>query len=152
MSKSASTNLAIRSAGAKSAFLLLVAVLLAAPGVVLADPSPQPAATAVPAPALPPGLPIPSSVLNSPYVQGLLNAVGGLTQTTNGPVAIGRVSYFKQFELQVETAPTVYRRIHLHQGTVINPRGTTLAPGMNVTVNGSSQTDGSLNADTITLR
>ena len=37
-----------------------------------------------------------------------------------------------------------------HGLTVINPRGTTLTPGMNVDVNGSVQSDHSLNADTIT--
>ena len=117
-----------------------------------ADPTPQPTATPQPAgaPALP--LPIPSALLNSPYVQGILNALGGVTQTTNGSAAIGKVTYFKQFELQLETAPSVYRRIHLHQGTIINPRGTTLQPGMSLQVNGSPQSDGSLNADTITLR
>lgn len=144
----------LRVAGRSGALqsLGLAAAFLALPVAASADPPPQPAATAAPAPALPPGLPIPSGVLNSPYVQGLLNALGGVTQTTTGPSAVGKVTYFKQFELELETAPTVYRKVHLHQGTIINPRGTTLTPGMGVTVNGSPQGDGSLNADSITLR
>jgi hypothetical protein len=85
-------------------------------------------------------------------VQGVLSALGGLTQTTTGPTAVGKVTYFKQFELQLKTAPNVYRTIHLHRGTVIDPRGTTLQPGMSLTVSGSPQSDGSLNADTIALR
>ncbi len=133
-----------------SVLAALVAVTLAP--AAFADPTPEPASTPPPAaaPALP--LPIPSGLLNSPYVQGILNALGGVTQTTNGSTAIGKVTYFKQFELQLETAPTVYRRVRLHQGTVINPRGTTIQPGMSLQVNGVPQNDGSLNADTITLR
>ena len=55
-----------------------------------------------------------------------------------------------EVELQVQTAPNVYRQIHLHQGTIINPRGTTLTPGMIVDVSGTAQPDHSLNADVIT--
>ena len=62
----------------------------------------------------------------------------------------GKVTYFRRFDLQLETAPNVYREVHLHQGTVIDPRGTSLAPGMTVDVSGSAQSDHSLNADTIT--
>ena len=85
-------------------------------------------------------------------MQGVLNALGGVTQTTNGATAFGRVTYFKQFDLQLETAPTVYRKIRLHQGTVINPRGSTITPGLTLQVNGTPQPDGSLNADVITLK
>jgi hypothetical protein len=52
--------------------------------------------------------------------------------------------------LQVETAPNVYREVHLHQGTEIDPRGTTIVPGMIVDVTGTARSDKSLNADTIT--
>ena len=120
--------------------VLAAAVLVTAPQIALADPTPAPS------------LPLPSGVLNSPIVQGALNALGGLTQTTNGPSAFGKVTYFKQFDLQIQTAPTVYRKVRLHQGTVINPRGSSLASGMMVEVSGSPQADGSLNADTITLK
>ena len=116
------------------------AVFACLPHVVLADPTPAPS------------LPIPSGLLNSPLVQGALNALGGITQTTNGPSAFGKVTFFKQFDLQIQTAPTVYRKIRLHQGTVINPRGASIAPGMTVQVSGSPQPDGSLNAETITLK
>jgi len=127
--------------------LLGACVLATCPRAALADPSPQPTAAAQAAP-----LSIPSNILNNPYLQGALNALGGLTQTTNGSSAFGKVTYFKHFELQLQTAPTVYRQIHLHQGTVINPRGSTIGDGMMLQVNGNAQSDGSLNADTITLR
>jgi hypothetical protein len=95
---------------------------------------------------------IPPDLQNNPIVQSVLNAVGGLLQTSNGNAAHGKVTFFRRFDLQLETAPNVYRDVHLHQGTVINPRGTTLAPGMTVDVSGSAQSDRSLDADTITAR
>jgi uncharacterized protein (DUF1684 family) len=100
--------------------------------------------------ALAQGVPsVPPDVQNNPIVQSILQAVGGLLQTTNGNSAHGKVTYFRRFDLQIETAPNVYRQIHLHQGTIINPRGTTLAPGMTVDVSGTTQPDHSLNADAI---
>ena len=119
----------------KSRVVTLAAALwLAATGAALAD-----------------GIPaVPPDVQNNPLVQSVLQAVGGLLQTTNGNTAHGKVTWFRRFELQIETAPNVYRQIHLHQGTVINPRGTTLAPGMTVDISGNAQADHSLNADAIT--
>jgi hypothetical protein len=116
---------------------LAIALLVASTSGALADPQPFPS--------------IPPEVQNNPIVQSVLNALGNvLLQTTNGNNAHGKVTYFRHYELQVETAPNVYRDVHLHQGTVINPRGATLAPGMTVDVTGSAQSDHSLNADTIT--
>jgi hypothetical protein len=115
----------------------------------VADPTPAPSA---PPPVSVPNIPgVPSSIMNSPVVQSILNAAGGLLQTTNGPTARGKVTYFKRYEMQLQTAPGVFRQVHLHQGTVINPRGGTPATGMLVDVSGSTQGDGSLNANTITL-
>ena len=98
--------------------------------------------------SLPPS--VPPDVQNNPIVQSILQSVGGLLQTTNGNMAHGRVTWFRRFEMQLETAPGVYRQVHLHQGTIINPRGTTITPGMTVDVSGSAQSDHSLNADAIT--
>jgi hypothetical protein len=121
----------------KRAFGLAAALWIAGSGVALADP-----------PALPS---IPPQIQNNPIVQSVLNAVGNiLLQTTNGNTAHGKVTYFRRYDLQVETAPNVFRDVHLHQGTVINPRGATITPGMTVDVSGSAQSDHSLNADTIT--
>jgi hypothetical protein len=44
-----------------------------------------------------------------------------------------------------------YRDVHLHQGTVINPRGWTIQPGQQVDVYGHPNSDGSLEADSITV-
>ncbi len=119
---------------------LLLALWLTGGTVVLADD------------AAPRTLPsIPTDILNNPLVQSILNALGGVLQTTNGNTAAGRVTYFNRFELQLQTGPAVYRNVHLHQGTVINPRGTTLSKGMLIIANGAPQQDGSLNADTITV-
>jgi hypothetical protein len=115
---------------------LMAALWIAGTGAALADP------LAIPS--------IPPEVQNNPFVQSVLNAVGNLLQTTNGNTAHGKVTYFRRYDLQVETAPNVYREVHLHQGTVINPRGASLEPGMTVDVSGSAQSDHSLNADTIT--
>jgi hypothetical protein len=109
------------------------------------------AAFADPSPA-PQGLQIPPGVLNNPYVQSVINAVGGMLQSTNGNSAFGKVTYFKRFELQLQTAPSVFREVHLHQGTIINPRGATLTPGMTVSAHGNAQSDGSLNADQVDIR
>jgi hypothetical protein len=94
---------------------------------------------------------VPPDVQNNPIVQSILQSVGGLLQTTNGNTAHGKVTYFRRFDLQIETAPNIYRQIHLHQGTIINPRGTTLTPGMVVDITGSAQSDHSLNADAIVV-
>jgi hypothetical protein len=121
----------------KRAFGLAAALWIAGSGVALADPATLPS--------------IPPQIQNNPIVQSVLNAVGNiLMQTTNGNTAHGKVTYFRRYDLQVETAPNVFRDVHLHQGTVINPRGATIAPGMTVDVSGSAQSDHSLNADTIT--
>ena len=121
------------------ALALTAALWIAASNAALADP--------LPIPSLPP------DVQNNPIVQSVINAIGNvLLQTTNGNTAHGKVTYFRRYDLQVETAPNVYRDVHLHQGTVINPRGTTLVPGMTVDVSGSAQSDHSLNADSITAR
>src|SRR5450755_4376520 len=102
---------------------LAAALLLAGSGPALADP------VAIPA--------IPPQVLDNPIVQSIMNALGNvLLQTTNGNTAHGKVTFFRRFDMQVETAPKVYRDVHLHQGTVINPRGATIAPGMTVDVSG----------------
>lgn len=117
---------------------LLAVLWLGTLAAVSADPTPPP---------LIPG--VPSSILNNPVIQSIMNAAGSLLQTTNGPTAHGKVTYFNRFDLQLQTAPGVYRDVHLHQGTIINPRGATIRPGMLVDVSGTPQSDGSLNANSI---
>jgi hypothetical protein len=57
----------------------------------------------------------------------------------------GTVTYFNAFTMDVRSAGEVVP-VHLHQGTVINPRGLTLQPGMYIRVfgfwaNGNFQAD-----------
>jgi hypothetical protein len=63
----------------------------------------------------------------------------------------GTVTYFKRFDLQIRMALNAYRDVHLHQGTVINPRGASIEDGQVLDVVGRANADGSLNADTITI-
>jgi hypothetical protein len=65
--------------------------------------------------------------------------------------AVGDVTYFKRFEMQVKTGRDSYRNVHLHQGTVINPRGVSIELGQRVEVGGDAQPDGSLSANVITI-
>jgi hypothetical protein len=122
--------------------LAVVVLFLGMSSVAQADPSPPPSGLQS----------LTSNLLNNPYVQSVVNALSRLLQTTNGNGAFGKVTYFKRFEMQLETAPQVYREVHLHQGTIINPLGTTLNPGMTVSVKGTAQSDGSLDADQIDVR
>ncbi|MGH7757209.1 MAG: hypothetical protein ACREM8_13130, partial [Vulcanimicrobiaceae bacterium] len=101
----------LRQAAALAAVLTFGAATAAFAEVTPA-PSASPAAAAQPVPG------IPASITNNPYIQSAIQAIGGLFQTTNGNAAHGTVTYFRRFELQLETAPRVYRQIHLHQGTV----------------------------------
>lgn len=57
----------------------------------------------------------------------------------------GVVSSFSGYNLQLRNGTAV----SLHQGTVINPTGTTLTPGMRVQVRGSRNSAGGFNADEI---
>lgn len=103
-------------------------------------------ATPSPLPTVPPG------------IGGLLQRI---IQTVTGDVVAplnvdpnhlrGRVTYFRRFDLQILMPLQTYKQIHLHQGTIINPRGATLAAGQTVDVRGTTNADGSFNADEITI-
>jgi hypothetical protein len=139
--------------------LLFSAILAATSVPVYADPTAAPsaapatAAPSVPVPSLPKG------IQNSPYGQAASDVIQGYLKrqrelARNG--AHGKVTYYRGYDLQVYDdplpfLPAHYRNIHLHRGTVINPRGVTLTPGMVVDVSGQTQPDGSLNADYITV-
>ncbi|TAM90435.1 hypothetical protein EPN42_05875 [bacterium] len=127
----------------------LAAVLLAAGNPALAQPTPEPSpsATATPAGVTLPSADVLKEIINQ-AVQGFtLNLQQAILNHQND--ITGTVTYFRRFDLQVTTSGSTYRQVHLHQGTVINPTGTTLQNGMKVRVRGQSQADGSLNADEI---
>jgi hypothetical protein len=122
--------------------------LCAGLAVAQADPQPVPP----PAPVVIPTLP-PDGKLN-PWTRTAIDAVMGTVRATEWKLANqsrGEVTYFKKFEMQVKLGADRYRAVHLHQGTVINPRGATLQPGQQVEVGGTAQADGSLNANVITV-
>jgi hypothetical protein len=103
-------------------------------------------ATPIPAPTIPPGLPS--------VVQGILQKLAGdaVAPFNVDPNHVrGGVTYYKRFDLQVRLPLNTYKQIHLHQGTIINPRGASIEEGQTVDVRGSSNADGSMNADEITI-
>jgi hypothetical protein len=103
-------------------------------------------ATPTPPPSVPPAV---TNVIE--------NIVQTVTQNAVAPYAVdpnhvrGAVTYFRRFDLQVRLPLNVYKDVHLHQGTVINPRGATIADGQVVDVHGHAQADGSIDADDITI-
>jgi hypothetical protein len=106
------------------------------------------------APTPPPVPTVPPTVKLDPYARYAIDVLGGLVRQqvinlTN--VATGRVTYFRRFDMQVDSGGNAYRQIHLHQGTVINPRGATVAPGQRVEVTGVPQPGGTLEASVITI-
>jgi hypothetical protein len=110
------------------------------------QPAPSPSPTPIVLPTMPPSAP------QNPYVKMGIDAVNSLlhgAHERNANNAQGQVTYFKRFEMQIRTGPSAYRSIHLHQGTVINPRGASLGTGQTVRVSGVAQSDGSLNANEI---
>ena len=109
---------------------------------------PQPASTPIPLPTLP------ATKSLDPVVQYGAQVLQVLIQRQNQNAqnnSRGTVTYFRRFDLQVQTGNNAFRTVHLHQGTEINPRGTTLQNGMTVQVNGQAQSDGSINANQINI-
>jgi hypothetical protein len=125
-----------------------VAAILAAVLLLGADPTPTSAPSPAPiaVPSIPPGI--------GNVVQGILQKLAG---DAVAPYALdpnhvrGNVTFFRRFDLQVQMPLNTYKQVHLHQGTIINPRGATLSDGQTVDVRGSANSDGSLNADEITI-
>ena len=63
----------------------------------------------------------------------------------------GTVTYFRRFDLQIRMPLNQYKVVHLHQGTIINPRGASIAGGSTVDISGRANADGSIEADAITI-
>jgi hypothetical protein len=105
--------------------------------------------TPIAVPTLPPNTP------NAGIIQTIIGVGAQILQreaANNRNNARGTVSYFKRFDMQVQCGTNCYRNVHLHQGTVINPRGATPSVGRYVDVNGRANSDGSIEADTITVQ
>ena len=113
------------------------------------SPTPVPAPTPIAVPTLPPNTP------NAGIIQtviGIGQQILQRQQVNARNNARGTVSYFKRFDMQVQCGTNCYRSVHLHQGTVINPRGATPGVGTTVDVNGRANPDGTIEADTITVQ
>lgn len=126
----------------------ITAVLLALAGGSYALAQQQPPATPAPASTAVPNVP---SDLGQQAVNALGNIVRGVFGWSNTE-SIGTVTYFHRFDMQVRMQLDRYREIHLHPGTVINPRGWTIKAGDVVDVRGRPNADGSLNADMIVVK
>ena len=126
-----------------------VVATIAAVLLLGASPSPSPSPTVAPiaAPSIPAGA-----------VNGVVNAViKAVTGAVIAPLGVdpnhvrGQVTYFRRFDMQVAMPLQTYKQIHLHQGTIINPRGATIETGETVDVQGTVNSDGSVNANEITI-
>ena len=128
---------------------MVAAVLFSLAGGALAGaqqsaPTPPPTPAPNPVPSVPAGI-----------EQDAINALGGIVKGAfgwNDNESIGTVTFYRGYEMQMRMQLNRYREIHLHRGTVINPRGYTLAPGQLVDVRGRGQSDGSLDADMIVVQ
>jgi len=72
--------------------------------------------------------PAAAQYLAPPYAYGAYGAPAN--------ALIGTVTYFYQFNMTVQGPNGAVVPVQLHQGTIINPRGSTIVPGMQVTVRG----------------
>lgn len=110
-------------------------------------------AQSTPLPATPAPNPVPS--VPAGIEQDAINALGNVVKSVFGwsdTESLGTVTFYRGYDMQVRLQLDRYRQIHLHRGTVINPRGYTIKEGDTVDVRGRPNSDGSLNADTIVVR
>ena len=114
-----------------------------------AQSTPQPAPSPIVVPTLPPTDPTTQAIIRA--AAGIVNDAIARNRINAANTTHGNVTYFRRFEMQVQTGPNGYRNVRLHQGTVINPRGATPAAGSTVDVSGIGAPDGALEADTITV-
>ncbi|HEY5257297.1 MAG TPA: hypothetical protein VIJ12_02870 [Candidatus Baltobacteraceae bacterium] len=132
----------------KSRIVVLAAAVLFALGV-----GASPAQT-TPAPAPTPPIRMPQLPPTNQIINDVINAVVGHATGAfgyNANEVDGTVTYFRRFDMQVHLQLDKYRDVHLHQGTVINPRGWTIQAGQSVEVFGHANGDGSFEADSITV-
>ena len=131
----------------KSRFLAAAAaVLFALSGAIASAQTAAPAPTPVALPTVPPGM--------NPLLQAAINALASRVKADFGwepNRARGVVTFFRRYDMQVRFANGTYRDVHLHQGTIINPRGASISSGQTVDVVGTVNGDGSIEANQITI-
>jgi hypothetical protein len=134
---------------ARAGFILSVWIVSACPVGAQTQAAPLPTPSPIVVPTLPP---------SDPTTQALIRAAAGIitdailrSRLEAANTTRGTVSYFRRFDMQVQTGANSYRTVRLHPGTVINPRGATPGSGAQVAISGRGAPDGSLDADTITV-
>jgi hypothetical protein len=123
----------------------LAAILFASGAAAVMAQTPQPTPTPVVVPSLPPT----GQIIND-VIQAVTNQVTS-SYGWNPNRVHGTVTYFRRYDMQVQMQLDKFRNVHLHQGTVINPRGATPSQGQVVDVVGHPDPDGTLEADVITV-
>ncbi len=127
----------------------VLSIAIGSAGTATANPQPNPTPTPVNLPTLPPNTKL------DPYAKMGIDLLTGVIRQsiTNAEGSTsGQVSYFRRFDMQVQTGRNGYRSIRLHQGTVINPRGQSISVGQQVDVSGIAQPDGTIDANVITIK
>jgi hypothetical protein len=131
----------------------LAAALLALGCSTLAFADSAQGAAPTPVPTAPAPNPLPT--LPGSIVNDAINALGGIVKAAygwNDTESFGTVTYYRGYDMQLKMQLNRYRAIHLHRGTVINPRGYSIHDGDTVDVRGRPQSDGSLDADMIVVQ
>ncbi|MDQ2866356.1 MAG: hypothetical protein M3R51_09035 [Candidatus Eremiobacteraeota bacterium] len=127
--------------------VIVLAALFAGGAPALAQTTPSAAPTAASAlPTIPPNA--------GAVVEGIIQHLAGDATAGYGvdPNHVkGSVTYFRRYDLQIRMPLNQYKTVHLHQGTIVNPRGATIAQGNTVDVVGRANADGSIEADAITI-
>ena len=106
------------------------------PPPVAGAPAPPPPVTGAPAPPPPP--PVAGAPARPPR--------GG-----PGPLG-GTITAARPYHVTIRTRAGRSVELTLHNGTIINPRGTTLSPGMRVAVRGVPGPDGAVVTDEVDVR
>ncbi len=137
----------------KTRFVASLAAILFLGSVAVVGAQSTPVPTPVPttAPAPYPTLPSNTTSIVRDVIDSVVNGLVKPSYGWSPDRAHGAVTYYRRFDMQVRMQLNKYRDVHLHQGTVINPRGVSIQPGQTVDVVGHPRSDGSLDADTITV-
>ncbi len=132
----------------RSAWLLSALLCIETGSVAMAQ-TPLPVPTPIVVPTLPPSNPTQDAIVRA--AAGILQDVIARSRANAANTTHGNVTYFRRFDMQVQTGTNAYRTVRLHQGTVINPRGATPGVGTTVDVSGQGASDGALDAAMITV-
>ena len=130
---------------------LVLCVLFGAGAPALAQQTPSPSPSPSPAHGVP-SIAIPPNAVN--VVTGIVQRLAGDATAGLGidPNHVrGSVMFFRRYDLQLRMPLDRYENVHLHQGTIINPRGASLSQGQVVDVQGRANSGGSIEADAITI-